>query len=42
MCIRKLEAELETKEVQNECIKEEILGIKKDMKDTKSDILLIK
>lgn len=42
MCIKKLENELESKEAQNDFVKEEITTIKKDMKETRGDILLIK
>lgn len=42
MCVNKLEAELESKEAQNEFIREEITGIRRDMKETRNDILLIK
>lgn len=33
---------MESKEAQNDFVKEEIVSIKKDMKETRGDILLIK
>ena len=42
MCVDKLEAELESKEAQNGFIRDEIAGIRRDMKETRNDILLIK
>lgn len=42
MCIKKLEHELDSKEAQNDFLRGEISTIRKDVKETKKDILLIK
>jgi hypothetical protein len=42
MCIKKLNHELDSKEAQNDFLRQEINSIRRDVKETKNDILLIK
>jgi septal ring factor EnvC (AmiA/AmiB activator) len=42
MCIKKLEHELDSKEAQNDFLREELKVMRREIKETKNDILLMK